>query len=195
MPAPYDYDLRRKAVDAVHRGEKKSTVSRMFKISRNTLDLWLKRTAATGDCQANKQYQKGYGHKITDWDKFRAFAEQHGDKTQAQMAQLWGHGISQQTISVALAKIGFSRKKKTYGYRERDEAKRTEFLQRLMSKSPSQINYVDEAGTDNRDEYGYGYNPIGERFYALKNGKRTERVSWIAALKQKRLFAPLTFEG
>ena len=110
MPAPYDYDLRRKAVDAIHRGEKKSAVSRMFKISRNTLDLWLAREEQTGDCRAMTHYQKGYGHKITDWDKFRAFAHEHGDKTQAQMALLWGN-ISQQTIGVALAKLGLSRKK------------------------------------------------------------------------------------
>jgi transposase len=27
------------------------------------------------------------------------------------------------------------------------------------------------------------------------SGKRTERVSWIAALKQEKLFAPITFSG
>ena len=47
--------------------------------------------------------------------------------------------------------------------------------------------YVDEAGIDNRQEYPYGYCEIGQRFYALKSGKRTERVSWIAALKEKCL--------
>ena len=31
--------------------------------------------------------------------------------------------------------------------------------------------------------------------YDLKDGNRRERVSWIAALKQDKLFAPLTFEG
>lgn len=55
--------------------------------------------------------------------------------------------------------------------------------------------YVDEAGIDNRDEYADGYCPIGQRFHALKSGKRTERVSWIAALKQGNLFAPMTFVG
>ena len=55
--------------------------------------------------------------------------------------------------------------------------------------------YVDEAGIDNREDYPYGYCEIGQRFYALKSGKRTERVSWIAALKQGKLFAPMTFEG
>ncbi len=55
--------------------------------------------------------------------------------------------------------------------------------------------FVDEAGIDNRDEYPYGYSPIGERFPALKSGRRTQRVSWIAALKEKTVFAPMTFEG
>jgi hypothetical protein len=57
----------------------------------------------------------------------------------------------------------------------------------LTSKWAGQIVYVDEAGIDNRDEYPYGYCPIGQRFYALKSGKRSERISWIAALKQGNL--------
>jgi DDE superfamily endonuclease len=54
---------------------------------------------------------------------------------------------------------------------------------------------VDESGFDNREDYPYGFSPKGERCYALKSGKRTERVSWITALRDKTLFAPLTFEG
>ena len=36
---------------------------------------------------------------------------------------------------------------------------------------------------------------MGQRFYALKSGKRIERVSWIAVLKQEQVVAPITFEG
>lgn len=36
MAAPYSYDLRQKAIEAVKRGERKSDVCRMLKISRNT---------------------------------------------------------------------------------------------------------------------------------------------------------------
>ncbi|PSO80498.1 MAG: IS630 family transposase, partial [Cyanobacteria bacterium QH_9_48_43] len=43
MPAPYSYDMRSKALTPVKRGERKKEVSQMFNISRNTLDLWLKR--------------------------------------------------------------------------------------------------------------------------------------------------------
>jgi transposase len=54
---------------------------------------------------------------------------------------------------------------------------------------------VDEAGIDNREDYPYGYGPIGERVHALKSGKRTERISWIAALNEDKVFAPMTFRG
>jgi transposase len=73
--------------------------------------------------------------------------------------------------------------------------KRQEFQARLLSKQRHQIVYVDEAGIDNRDDYPYGYCEVGKRFYAFKSGRRTERVSWIAALKESTLFAPITFAG
>ena len=113
MPSPYSYDLRSKAIAAAERGERKVDVCRTFGISRNTLHLWLKRKNETGDYEALTGFQKGYGHKITDWDKFRAFVKEHQGKTQAQMAELWGDDVTQQNISDALQKIGWTRKKRT----------------------------------------------------------------------------------
>ena len=52
------------------------------------------------------------------------------DKTQAEMAELWDGPISARTISRALAKIGFTRKK-NYGYCQRNEAQREPFRQLL----------------------------------------------------------------
>jgi len=54
---------------------------------------------------------RGNGHKITDWEKFREFAQAHRDKTQVEMAKLWEGQISDRTISRALKKIGFTRRK------------------------------------------------------------------------------------
>jgi len=70
------------------------------------------RRTETGDYQALPKQPPGNNHKITDWEKFRAFAAQHGDKTQAEMAELWEGQISARTISRALHKIGFTRKKR-----------------------------------------------------------------------------------
>lgn len=111
MAAPYSEDMRQKAIAAVKRGDRKSDISKMFGISRNTLDLWLKREAETGSCRPITNYQQGCRHKITDWERFGAFIKQHGGKTQAQLAALWGDGVTQQNISAAMQKLGISRKK------------------------------------------------------------------------------------
>lgn len=95
MPKPYSYDLRQKVIQAIKfDGLKKSEASQLFNISRNTIDLWLKRQANTGDFQALPNQPPGNGHKITDWEKFREFASSHGDKTQVEMASLWEGQIS-----------------------------------------------------------------------------------------------------
>ena len=92
-------------------GLKKSEASELFNISRNTIDLWLKQKAQTGDFKPRLNKPPGHGHKITDWEKFCEFVQNHGDKTQEQMAQLWAGDISSRTISRALKRVGFTRKK------------------------------------------------------------------------------------
>ncbi len=110
MPAPYSYDLRQKAIEAFQGGERKRAVCRMFNISCNTLDLWLKRQAETEDYQAITQFQQRCRHKITDWERFEEFVRKHGGKTQREMVQLWGDHVTQQNISDALSKLELSRK-------------------------------------------------------------------------------------
>lgn len=112
MPAPYSDDLRQKVVDAVDRGERKSAVCRMFKISHNTLDSWLKLREQSGSTSANRDYQRGPKPKIEDLEGFRRFAQKHGHLTQQEMAQQWQEAISDWTIGRALKRIGFTRKKR-----------------------------------------------------------------------------------
>ena len=57
------------------------------------------------------------------------------------------------------------------------------------------IVYVDEAGMDNREDYGYGWNERGQRFHALKSGRRQGRVNMIAAVCKEQLMAPFTVVG
>jgi transposase len=56
MAKAYSDDFRQKVLQALALdGFKKSEVSQLFNISRNTIDLWLKRKAATGDVQAKQR--------------------------------------------------------------------------------------------------------------------------------------------
>ncbi|MEP0921360.1 IS630 transposase-related protein [Leptolyngbya sp. ST-U4] len=112
MPSPYSDDLRQKVLDAIDIGYCKTHVSRLFNISRNTIDLWLKRREETGSVSAIRAYRRGPQGKIADLEQFRTFASEHGHLTQKGMAAQWHESISDHTISKALRRIGFIRKKR-----------------------------------------------------------------------------------
>ncbi|HEY9837096.1 MAG TPA: IS630 family transposase [Vampirovibrionales bacterium] len=195
MAQPYSDDFRQKVMQAIELdGLKKSEASQLFNISRNTINLWCQRKAETGDVKPKPRQVSQQNLKINDWEKFQDFVKIHGDKTQSEMAQLWPGEISQPTISRALRKIKQTRKK-TYGYLQRDEAKRAEFLAQLGDPKAPHLVYVDESGMDERDNYGYGYAPVGERFYDLKSGRRQGRINMIAGYRDGKLIAPFTVEG
>ena len=66
MPAPYSYDLRQKVINAIDNGMSQTQASSIFKISRNTINIWLHRRRETGDIRAKTGYQKGYNPQIPD---------------------------------------------------------------------------------------------------------------------------------
>jgi transposase len=68
-------------------------------------------------------------------------------------------------------------------------------VRQLQSYLPEQLVYVDEAGVDDTEDYAYGWCEQSQRFHALKRGHRTRRISMIAGWCQRRILAPLTFEG
>lgn len=77
MSNPYSYDLRAKVIQAIDGGMRKTEASRVFKLSWNTIDLWLKRRGETGDYKAKESYQKRYQPKIADLEKFKEFASKN----------------------------------------------------------------------------------------------------------------------
>jgi transposase len=116
MGKPYSYDLRQKVINAIKLdGIKKSEAAQVFQLSSNTIDLWLKRQADMGDYQPKSNRPHRTTAKITDWGKFTQFVRTHAQKTQAEMAELWEGDISARTMSRALQKIGWSRKKRRMG--------------------------------------------------------------------------------
>lgn len=117
MAQPYSEDFREAVVRAIELdGLKKGEASQLFGVSRNTINLWLKRKATTGSLKPTA-HRGGVQPrtKITDLQAFETFVQAHGDKTQSEMACLWGEAISRRTISRALKKIQYTRKKRPTG--------------------------------------------------------------------------------
>ena len=134
MPAPYSYDLRIKVIEAIDEGMGKTKASKIFKISRNTLNLWLHSRKETGGYRAKVGYQQGYEAKITDLENFKEFARKHGSQTQQEMAEAWEGEISDRTIGKALKKIRFTRKKKVTGIAKEMNRKGKHSSQKLAKK-------------------------------------------------------------
>lgn len=55
--------------------------------------------------------------------------------------------------------------------------------------------YLDEAGIDDTEDYGYGWCERGARFHAERRGSRKARVSFIAPWSEHTLVTPMTYEG
>ena len=95
----------------------------------------------------------------------------------------------------AIGRTKLVSKKKTYGYRERDEARRATFIAELGDGKAAHYVYVDEAGMDHRDDYDSGWSPKGKRLYGVKSGGRKGRINRIAGYQGGKLIAPFTIEG
>jgi transposase len=48
---------------------------------------------------------------------------------------------------------------------------------------------------DEREDYEYGWSPRGERFHALRSGRRQGRINMIAGYRAGQLIAPFTVDG
>ena len=110
MAIAYSQDLRERAINLIESGMSISDVSRLLDISRPTLYKWQRQLETTGSTAPQVPGPPTWLSKIKDWKKFQEFVEQHAEKTQEEMAILWGN-CSRHTISRGLKKIGYTRKK------------------------------------------------------------------------------------
>jgi transposase len=106
----YSEDLRQRVVDARCSGMSTLDVSSTFQVSKDCVYRWVKRHKALGNASPKPRG----GHKkpkISDMEKFEAFAKAHAHSTLAQMRESWGEDVSLMCLSRALKRLGWTRKK------------------------------------------------------------------------------------
>ncbi len=115
MGAPYSQDLRMRVLAALDRGMSKTKVHQQFKVSRSTVDDWLKLRVETGKAEAKSDYQRGPAPALADSSELRDFIEQHQHNTLGQLAGAWfaaqGQRLSTVKFSKALKRLCYTRKK------------------------------------------------------------------------------------
>lgn len=114
MGKAYSQDLRVRVLAALDGGLSKMAAHKTFRISRSTIDDWLALRTVQGDVHPKASARRGPHPAIADLEAFKTFAHHHSGCTLAQMAHAWEHAtgrrLSRNTFSLALRKIGWTRK-------------------------------------------------------------------------------------
>lgn len=122
MGYPYSLDLRQRIINAIDSGTTQIEAAKLFKVNRRTISRWLQLRSKTNSLTPKIGYQKGHSHKIINWDEFEKFAEANKYCTGEEMAKAWtalkNIEISVDVIYLALAKIGYTFKKKPFDTRK-----------------------------------------------------------------------------
>jgi DDE superfamily endonuclease len=86
-------------------------------------------------------------------------------------------------------------KKKTLRYKERDEKKRSVFLEQIRRYPKEALLFVDESRIDSYLYLPYGWSKRGEKIFGEISGKHFARDSFVAAKCQSKILVPLCFQG
>src|SRR5271155_2185995 len=106
----YSNDLRDRVVKARLSGVSVEDVSGMFEVSRDCVYRWVALYQETGSTHPKRR--GGYKQpKIADMVKFEAFAKAHAHSTLTQMKEKWEGDVSEMSVSRALKRLGWTRKK------------------------------------------------------------------------------------
>lgn len=101
---------------ALDEGLSKTKVHQQFKVSRSTVDDWLRLRTETGKAEATTDYQRGPAPALADSPELRGFIEEHKGDTLDELADAWfaaqGQQLSAVTFSKTLKRLGYTRKKR-----------------------------------------------------------------------------------
>lgn len=115
MGVTYSQDLRHRVVEAIDGGMSKMKAHQTFRVSRSTIDDWLKLRSETGQLKDKPNRRFGRAPAISDLVVFDAFAKRYSHATLGQMALAWenetGQKLSINTFSLTLRRLEVTRKK------------------------------------------------------------------------------------
>ena len=118
MGRAYSQDLRLRVLGAIDGGMSKMQAHRTFRVSRSTIDDWLRLRAEQGHVRDKAAVRSKTGGALGDLEVFGPFAARHSGATLKQMAEVWqdetGQELSINTFSLALQSLGWTRKKRVF---------------------------------------------------------------------------------
>ena len=202
----YSDDLRKKIVQAyLNKEDSLRGLAERFSVSLNFVWLLWKRYQATGSVRPKPHAGGQVSVMNSDClSILRDLIRQKNDATlpelQEQFRQKTGLQVSTGTLSLALKKLGLSRKKKTFHATERISnpeivEEREEFRQEIPKIDAQRLVFVDETGTNLGMVREYGWAPVGCRAEGHRPFDPGQNTTLIGGLNSCGVIAPFMFEG
>ena len=114
-------DLRKRVIAAIEDGMRITDAAKSFQVGRKSIYRWLDLRKETASLAPKSGYQNGHSHKITDWEKFKKFANEYRHLTAPKMIIEWKKitnvDMSESVMQRALKKIGYTSKKNFWIHR------------------------------------------------------------------------------
>ena len=186
----YSPDLRKRVLDFVKNGGKKTQASRTFNVSRTAIYQWL---AAEDPLTWKKPGPRG--PRLIDYKALEKHVVDFPDKTLAERAEHFG--VSKDGIWYALSKLRITRKK-SFGYKEQCPVKRATYKTSLTEAREEGLSpvYIDETGFRSETVRCHGYAPRGVCVPDMRSGfQRYRHTSLIAARSAQGFTASALFTG
>jgi transposase len=195
----YSLDLRERIIRGYEQGHSKSALAKVFMVSLSSVKRYIERYEKQGHVKPT--VQKRMQGKLNEPLRklLRKQVETHPDYTLAQHAQVWQKRhkmmVSESTLSRVLRRMGWTRKKKTIGAVERDEAARYAFGQYIQQLNVADVVVVDECGSRIGMIPMYARAPRGSRAVDRAIRNYGQNVTLLASLDTHGIQAAMTLEG
>jgi len=183
----------------VDQGTPRAEIVKTFAVSRSTIKRYLKLRRETGDIKPRaipgRPSRKGVALQAGLLPRLEA----HPDATLVEHCQFWEamHGVlvSSATMSRAIQRLNWTRKKKTLRAGEQNETDRAAWREQAKMLDASKLVFIDECGSNIALTRLYARSPKGERVYGSVPRNRRANITLLAALSLQGMGEALILEG
>lgn len=195
----YSQDLRERVIKAVDQGMSRREVVKLFGVSEASIKRYLKQRRETGSvapkvipgCPPKKSAALQRG--------LRPQLEAHPDATLEEHCKLWEAEtdvkVSISTMSRAILRLQWTRKKKTLEASERKEEERREWQEKAKELDVHKLRIIDETGSNIALTRLSARAPKGQRARGSIVSKRGKNVTLITDLSLRGLGESILIEG
>jgi transposase len=195
----YSYDLRQRILRAVDQGKSRAEIIKTFDVSRATIKRYLKLRRETGDVKPKAIPGRPARKGATLFAGLKSQLDAYPDATLAEHCQFWessqGVKVSTASMSRAIQRLDWTRKKKTLRASEQKEAERAAWREQAQTLDASKLVFLDECGSNIALTRLYGRSPKGMRAYGSVPRNRRANITLLASLSLQGMGEALILEG